>query len=498
MRAKLPDSETPVNRRRAMQLGVGAAAVAVGAGGVAADEGDNTFAVDTTADGVHDLVIDGEITVEEHDGAVMDVLGYTADDETPSNLEELGIVPRPLDEDEEAQHWIEMHPSRIYSPKYLNFPRGESYEDEDEEVVEVSWSDPEHWSDPADLTEEDNGIRFAPGATSTFESTDDFDVEVSNSLSKYLFLVADIDQLGVVSVTLTDDEGAELTVTADAAGDSADDDIVATEPAEGVIYQTQIGDLTEDFGTIESVTVDVDADSEIVLYGLDVEESSKVTFGTEEYLDEDGDLDTREVEESDGGLLELSDITTGRFVNDTIEDLTYLVEQRSSELDEDHVFGRMTDADLSRFDQPVRMEIVYSMEFPDGFYFDSSVESAYIADQRYSSSRYRDVSRVINEDIESIEDWDDVSDSAVDITSRFDDVGEEITVYDSMIAGDELTLGMEYLVSESMASDHELGAIGGVGISGGEGFLSGPRGLILAISGILGAWAARTRGLFGG
>lgn len=318
-----------MNRRNFLRATAGAAALAtVGVGTVAASRGSLNWGHDY----VHNPFFgEDTLTKAKHkmswgatDAALMD---YEDDSGEKATLG--GVVDR-----EDTDNILTVRADKMDVPDFYVFPRGETFDsdgdgDDDEDVSAL---DPQHWTltnaTNGSISVEDGGLKgeYSLRASSTSVASGEtvtatFDMaSITSDVSKrYLQLVTNVDALAsgsVVTIRVIDGDGDKKAVKIDPAGDTANDDVIASATGTGIVSQVRLGDLatTADgdgsFTEIETVEIEIaDADADITLAALDVEKKSRLEFGSR-LINEDTDDEERVVNYEPSGDITATGLDT--------------------------------------------------------------------------------------------------------------------------------------------------------------------------------------------
>jgi hypothetical protein len=323
----------------------------------------------------------------------------------------------------------------------------------------------------------------------------------SDEPNRYLQLVADVDSLSSgteVQIRVVDSNGDYKTARINGSAAMAED-VIATGTGEGFVYQRQLGkmDTTNagdgNFDNIETVEIHfVGGTADVTLTGMNVEKMSTWSLG-EEKVDsdtDDDDLETETVlEHKETGPIAIHDLNTigSAFDSGAVHDLTMPVTFRTEDLETSETEVNFTAADgYPSFSD--RANLYYRLNLP----------SAY--DLRYSNARLVAEVEVPSNRFLSVEYAEGVSDtdfsdigSWSDVTSQFDNEGNEVTLDTTIQPGQSIAFHAQYLVtSDERSSIEDSGIVGGpIGDSGG-GIFDLP--VIGGIVAALGAVWARIRG----
>ncbi len=500
------NDENLMGRREAMQTGVAAVGtVAMLGAGVnpAAASIDDSATINFSHDLAQDAYINGSVTVDQHKSE-FEELDYVADDETRTSLTEDGIVLASTDSDE-PNNPVSIEARKFVADELTAFPRGTKYDsDEDGDIDEddenVSWNTASHWTTTdasnGTISLEENGDGSLTVSTSSVASGEtvkaafdlstvgDSDATITDGMSrKFLQTIADWDSLpsGVlVEFAVIDSAGNEVTAKADPDGDSSNVDVLTTSTGTSKAREARVGELEDDQSvTLEDIQVlEVrvkETDATVTVHGLNLERAEAWDFGTEEYLNDDSEVETQTVREPTGefSITSLSTLPT-YFSNAEIQDVTYDVEQRASHLPEDRLHVRVKDTP-DAYDREKEVEYVAEYEWPSAYALDVASED--VQDEvQLPQSRY--IGAEVATGISDLEDWEDVEDN-VSWTSKksdYDSIGNTVTLLSSTSSGDRTAVRYrtthdknqaEELTSSSSSSDGNNVAVVGGGGSGG-------------------------------
>lgn len=484
-----------VSRRRAMQLGAvgiaGAAGIAGGSGSVAA------ASLNFGSDYVHDAYVDGSYTIESVDLEEMDVLEYTADDGTKSSLVDHGFVVASRDEDDEPHNPITLRADHIDYTEFNQLPRGETYTNADDDELDLNVLDATHWETDESGSSGTMTVETIEGAngadvlsvSSSSQGTDDVvtatfsDVDISSGeMRKVLQLIVSISTLesgSTVTVRITDDGGNDPEFLIDPDGDSAADDVIATETGDGIVYQQQLGDVFDAVDGINGIEIEIaDANADMDFTAIALEKESRWSFGTEEYLNDDDEVDSQTVYEPSGDY-SITTLNSMDFGTASIAEYDVDVEQRASELASEDVYIRDEESP-SGYDKPIIAELAFRYEPVTAFDLSPTLD-ALRDETEVSSSRYDAVEFTRTSDV--IEGWSDIDDlTLTDVTDQYGgSVGDEVEVTSTVSTDESLILVYSLAVDEDELSSMESAA-GGAGGAAGDGD-SGPFGLWTWIGG---------------
>ena len=479
--------------RRAFAVTVGAAAAtAAGAGSVSAQEEGSVpnFSGEYTP---IPKVVGTRISVEEH-SPEMGQLDYVDNDGNVKSLtEEFGAVLEPDPEnDGEGHNPVTFDASMIDSAEYTAFPRGVTRTNADDEEEDVSALDAQEWttdesnttgsitvSDAEDaLSVSTAGQTSGDTATATFSN---FTID-SGEQRKMLQLVLDVDTLesgAVVDVEVVDAGGASVVSTIDPSADAAADATIATEQASGVVHQVEIGALSggADLDTLEEIVVSVsEANAAVTLHGLNLELDTEWTFGTREVYDSENDEVTEEsLLEPTGrtGIVSLTSLTN-QFTDATIAGVEYDVELRSAEAPASNWEVEVTDVDRGSYES--RFKMVGGLELPGGLYEVEVAQPGTLVDEvRHPDDVYQTVEYAHDQpELPVLDDVEDISWTDATTVLEGGDMEAEVTLSETVSAGD--TIGLHYIITESEELVSSM--VGSTGGGGGPALSSGDGGIM--------------------
>lgn len=532
-------ASTPnITRRRFLQgAGATTAAVALGAGNAAAG-----FSTETTIDFQSEIVQDPWInatqTVEltepdmaqlehindsgevEHLAARGFVIASREDDTTPHNPVTLAAGDLISMEDGNA----------VPAMEFRKFPRGATYDDDsdaDTAEVDVVVLDATHWTTDASSTagtvsisdgEQGSLLLEVTGtagdtALATFDlsSVASDDMTITSGMSrKFLAFVRDIETLGgTVEYRLIDSTGTSVTAQDKPRGDTSLVDILAAATGQDIVSQVRAGELEDDQGVsledIQKLQIAViDGDATVRFRGINAERESEWEFGTQEYTNSDGELDTQTLTEPSGdfSITGLDTLKSAPFDNVGVRDIEYDVERRAHALESEANMVRLEDSPTG-YEPPKVLEHVIEFE-PYSAYdlsttIDNLVDEVNLPGSRFLAVETATVST-------ALEDWEDVEDTAwTDKSDLYSSVGAEPEIISAVSTSDITYVRLKILLDEEgdvSVSNYTLedgAAVSGTG-SGGGGFnvQSAIGGVMAAVFGLV-AFVKRDvlRGLLG-
>jgi len=420
------------------------------------------------------------------------------------------LVPRDDDHEEDdpiVNNPVEIRLDKIKSSRYWAAPRDVTREDEDGDDEPVSFLMADEWDDTDGILsgeDMDEPLEVSGTGSASF-TNEDFEID-SSELSRMVSVVVSVETLeSDDSVVLeVDHEGSDqVEFEVDPDADPEEESTIATEEGYGYLNQYQVGDVASDVDTITGLTITSSGSPEVMIHGLDVEGSTEWEVAEREVIDEpeddddDPELDTETVEQWDGGPLEITTLDSlGTFAGATVEEVEFDVRQRARDLPADNRYVRTIESPTA-FDYEWRSSLVLEHVVTSAFNLNPDVYQLRI-EGGLPDRRYEDVGYSVEPDeYDSDEDVEDILDDLglIDVSTNLDVDGDAYEVELSDVGeGDVVTFVADVLLNDDELSDLEdtqLFAAAGRDDEGG--FLSGPRGLILAIAGVAGAWIARAR-----
>jgi len=417
-----------------------------------------------------------EVTVDEWDGSDFSTALEYYDDSGDA-----ATLPASLNDSNDNP--VTLSATAIDFEDRNEFPRTD-----DEEDNSASALDADEWTESGATVSDSSthagvdALNFAGAASGDSATYSNFSVE--DGEKTYLTLAADInDASGTPTVTLTDDDGDQINVTLyDSTANADDDDVVANETGDGMVFQHQLGDLDVggsgdgSFDTTEEITVEGDVDADISV--LDAERTRELTFGEREYENDDGDMETEEITEPRGdysvtGMDTLDDVMSDATVNDVTSDAVFQASDLQDDEDVNAEFGESSD--YPQWDQ--LGEIDYRLTLPTAF--DVDYASPELRDEpTLPSERYKEV------DVAEDTGDDDFEDIEGDSVSSSYDGSDEITL-DSTVSTDT-----NYVISyQIVLTDGEVDTIQNAVDAGGAAVMDssdgGIWGFLTSIPGII-------------
>jgi hypothetical protein len=502
--------------RRSFMAAAGATAlVATGAGAVSAQSDQLNFSTEMTPD----PRIRGTVTVGEV-GPDMAMLEYIADDDTVQSLADYGgmLAPRPTEG--EPHNPVQVSAGAIGLDAYGAFPREEQYDEDGDGSADtdVSALDATHWTKDVSgsagtMTIADdqsaggvNGLRVSTSSQGTGDvaiaALDPSYIDFTEDIDRrYIQLGVDVDTLesaATVDIVLRDSNSNEVVVSIDDGLTLDDTDVVATSTGDAVVYQQQIGDINADTLTdIQAYEVQVsEGNADVLFFWQDLERTTDIAFGTEEYLDADDNVDTQTLYEPSGSysITELGTVDD-LLAGGTFLDVTYDIHLAASEASTDWHEFQFVEAD--RYDRDLRYQVVYNHDPPAAFDLNWSLDELFV-EQSHPSNRYISVKTATGSEQFVLDDRDSDTVSWTSRTGNFDkEIGDEVSMTTVVNAGDVTGIYFDVLVDEGEKDDMTgSAAVGGpTGQSGGflDKILSVPGMILTAVIGGLGL-----RRVFGG
>jgi hypothetical protein len=498
---------------------------AAGLGTVTAQGADLNFGTDMTPD----PRIRGLVTVAEV-GPNMAQLEYINDGGDVESLEDYGGMLAADDDDNAAYNPVKLEAGAggIAADTYGAFPRDEQYDESGDgnADTDVSALDATHWSTDESNTagtislahaESQGGVDALRVSTSSQTSGDtavatfdDSSLSLADNIDqREIQIGVDVDSLEsatVVEFVLEDGSGNTVTVSIDDGLTLSDVDVVADATGPAYVYQASIGDVNADtLNGIEKFKIQVtDGNADVSLFWVDVERTEKLSLGTEEYENADGDYETQELNEPQGAytIQELGSLDEA-FSSATIYDVQYDAQFRASAAPGSWIDYTFESA--GRYDQDHKFRAVFNLDLPTSFDLTWSLDDMVVA-QSHGSNRYLTVETASESEQQTLEDTaDDSSTSWTSRTSRFDgQIGATVTLSGAPSASAVEAVYYNVLVNEGERSEIETAsdtesAGGGPTGGGGGGLLdtiTSVPGMI--VTGIISALGLRSLGIIGG
>jgi hypothetical protein len=247
-----------------------------------------------------------------------------------------------------------------------------------------------------------------------------------------------------------------------------------------------------------------EGNADVTFFWMDVERAERLTLGTEEYENSDGDYATQSVYEPQGAysVQDLGGLDDA-FDGATLYSVQYDVQFRVSEAPSSWVDFQFEEA--GRYDRDLRFQAVQNIDLPTAFDLSWSLDD-FVVDQSHPSSRYLTVEVATESEAQTLEDTgDDSSTSWTGRTSRFDGkIGDTVELSGAPSASDVEAVHYDVLVDEGerqeMTTEGAGGAGGGPAGGGGNGgildFVTSIPGMIA--TGLVSALGLRRLGIIGG
>lgn len=530
-----------ISRRRFLQGAAGTtAAVALGTG-----LGSAGFATDTTVDFQAGISQDPWINAtQEIDLTKPDMvqMEHVADDGTVEHLATRGYVMAQREDDTTPHNPVTLAAGDLISMEggnavpaleYRRFPGGSTYDhdtDDTTEEVDVSALDAEHWTTDASntagtfsVTDGSEGsllVEHTGTSGDTAVATFDLstvaseDATITSGMSRiFLQLVRDIDTLaGTVEYTLQDSTGTSVTTVDDPAGDTSLIDVLSASTGDDQVGQVRVGELESDASVvledIQKVIITVlDGDATVRVRGLNAERESEWEFGTQEFTNADGELDSQTLYEPSGtfSITELSTLRTGAFESVGVRNLTLDVERRAHALPAEANMVRVEDSPTGYEPEKV-VEHVIQYDPYSAYDLNTTLENL-VDEVNLPSSRFLAAETATMDT--ALEDWEGVEDTTwTDKSDLYSSVGAEPELI-STVSNSQITyLRIKVLLDEGdtdvSLSDYTLDDTVAVGRDDGstDGSFSIESvfgGLIAAGAGLVGyLYKDVLMGLFGG
>lgn len=255
---------------------------------------------------------------------------------------------------------------------------------------------------------------------------------------------------------------------------------------------------------IEKITVSISGGSvDATFYEINLDRSSKWSYGTREFLDADDELDTKTVREPAG----MTGITGPDGLEDDFgdairHDVEVDLELRADELPNDAIDIEVQE--VERFDRPKRYELVGGFEIPTAYDLVPNLSAMY-GKARHSSSRYLEVG--FETGLDEIPDLADVEDDELSLTDRTSSFGdadfgdlEEVEFTSTVLNSDVIAFYYDLNLEDATAAEMSASEGGGApAFAQSGGFMTDIRGWVLAIvTGIVGTVGGIKAGFIGG
>ena len=476
-------ADVEMSRRGAMRLGAATAAAAVGITAMSAPAAART--IDYDASTAHDPWMHGSLVVEQHETGMLD-LDYIDNEDSIDSLRDWGYVLDLPDDDREDResptNAIRVNPADIKSDDFVSFPA------EEDDIV---WTETQYWSGSLDIEEDGDGLRFWTEAVDGTSSAvfDDFNITQSVRRRK-LQLIVSVHELasdGSIEITLSDDSGAGTVAKIDPSGDTDAPEILADSIGRGQLIQVEVGELNDEMDSIDEISVSVvDADADLTIHALSLDNTSEWELGEGEALDEDDNVVVEPHTHSTGsiGLTSIESLSeTDTFEFESVSDVEYDVVQRAAELPSDEVLLTIDDAEEDD-DHDADVDIVYRFATPDAYDLSGDLE-ALLDEIQFDPDEYHSV-EVATGSIDTIESSEDAADVAwTDVSQMFED-GEiedeiEILTEGETSVDDAIALRYQLNLSDDQVSDLTMSASGGGVVAAGREAINRTRGVIAGV-----------------
>jgi hypothetical protein len=508
-----------ITRRGALRgAAVGAATVAtVGAGTIPVAAQNSIDDLAFTSDVVDAPYISGTVTVEttESDMAQLDHIDDSGD---VTSLTDYGIVLAESTDSTTPHNPVTLSASAIDADEYTAFPRGVTYDhdsDSSTSEVDVSALDATHWSTDVSSTAGSMSVS-SPSAgrlkisTSSQTSGDvaiaSFDLSTAGSTDatitsgvdrSYLQMIADVDVLdsgATVEVRVEDSTGSQKVATIATGADDSTSSVLLSSTGASQVAESRLGELTTDLADIQYVRIAVlDANVDMTLDGLNLERESEWVFGSQQYLDADSNVATRDVTEP-RGTYSITGLGTlpSALASAPITGVSYDVWLSATEVPSEQVHAEVRSSPDS-YDRSQLLDWVVEYEWPSAY--DLSVSAGTLSNvTALPSSRY-----LVAEVATGVSDLDPTLDSSIetqvdniswtDRTGTVGSVGDRNEWLTGIVSSDRTAVHIEALLSEdevSTATDVGAGSGGAVAVGGS----SGPLDRVWSIAGAVGAGIA--------
>lgn len=338
---------------------------------------------------------------------------------------------------------------------------------------------------------------------STHATFDNFTV-TSDEDKRYLTISGDVNSIesgAQIEVMIIDADGDLKSVFIDPAKSYSDADVAATQTGDGFLFQAQLGELETrtggTFNDIDQVQVSVrDANADISLNAVTLENTKPYVYGQESYEDADGNTQTRDVTERNAGVQVQTtslDELGAQFDTAVIHGLDINMQFSAEDLDEGDVKSEYSEAEsYPAYDQVANIE--YRLTLPTAYDLThSSVTLEETTD--WPGDRYSSVEYIENVDADA--DWStyDYSENGVDVTDSYGSQGSTVTLDDTVQPGQTFAVSYELLLTDdeadAMQGDDDS-AGGPMGPESGIGNLP----VIGAIAGLVAVLVGRVKGVF--
>lgn len=450
-------------RRNVLRVGA-AGAVMLGAGvnpALAQDDGDDEISLDYDNELVLDPWVTGSHTVEEHVGGRSD-LAYTDDEGEESNLADHGYVLAESDDDEddpEAVNPVTFQAANILADEFTDFPRGETYENDDGDDEDVSALDATHWEDDGITTDDGSDDSLTLEGSSDGDTTRFEEVDIGSGIDrKRLQIVVDVDEVeDTVEIRIEDSSEDQKVAKIDPDGDADDDDVLIDSEGDSRVGQVALGDLDTDLDDIVAIEIaSVGGASELTIHGLNLDRESEWEFGEEQIVnDDDDELDTETVTEPDGDIsIESLNSLPDYFSESDIKSVEYDIEIRASELPDSQAWVRSIEADdVSSYDRI--LQVYYEFESASAYDLENGELDDLLLVSEWPSDRLDrlDVADGYDSLDPDEDDWDDVDN--ISWTDKTEDIsqGDEEELLSGLSNGDIVGFRAEIPMSDDRVDE---------------------------------------------
>lgn len=509
-----------VSRREAIGIGAAAATAAmtvgVGAGSAAAA---TEATIDFASERAHDPWIPGSVTVVEHKSG-MDELGYTDDSGNNVSLRDDGFVVASRQDPDTPHNPIEIAAADIKADEFSAFPRGETYDDDNDtstDEVDVTALDATHWAVDESGTAGTMSVSDGDGDTLSVSTASQVagdvatarftDFEITSGISrKFLQGVVDVNTLEsgvIVEISAEDSAGVQVTSEIRPDGDTSTESVWSSSLGNSQVGESRVGELE----TAQGVTLDdivaieiavIDANADLTFHGFNAEKESEWTFGDYEFLNSDSEVETEARTEPSGRftITSLSTLPT-EFADSRIMSVGYDFEVRASELPGAKVWARSQDSP-DTYDRPKEIEIYVEFEGLTAYDLENMTFDSLMDTTQFPAGRYRDYEAATG--FTEPDDWQDVDDiSWTDRTGSISDSGQDVEMLSTISSTDLSGFHGRIVVSEEELSAMTMSGAGAAVAVEDEG---GFNYALTVLAGVFGGAGILFRkhilGLFGG
>jgi hypothetical protein len=505
--------------RRTFMAATTAAAVSVAATGAVSAQEEEVLNYDS--DYLPNPTINGSVTVAEV-GPDMGMLEYIADDDSVEDLADYGARLAEREDDETPHNPVGVSAGAIDAPTYGAFPRDEMYDesgDGDEETA-VSALDATHWttdesSTAGSITVADgesqggaDGLRVSTSSQTSGDTAvatfSEFETMTDGPDRRTIQLGVDVDTLesgAVVDFVIRDSSDNTVTVTIDDSLTLDDSNVVATSTGEAYVFQQQIGDLNENvLNDIAAVDIEVsEANADVLVFFMDIERSTRIAFGTEEYLDSDDEVDTQTLYEPSGWYW----VTELGSFDDALSDATFMDVEYEAAFEAAGTpddWREYTFEAADRYDQDHRFKYVQNFDLPAAFDLSYTLDNL-DDEQAFPSGRYLTVKSTTGDETRVLDDADSDDVSWTSRTGSYDaDIGSDVTITSAVNPSDIQAVYYDILVNQGERDEMTGTASVGGGPTGQSGGLLSTIFSLpgMLISGLVGVLGLRRLGFIGG